>query len=82
MDYQPSQGQPQPQGQAPSGGSQPAGGVGSGYGSKKSLWKWIVIYIIAGAVVYGLVYYFVWGRSGGYDYGAGAGAGQNYEYGK
>ncbi len=37
---------------------------------KKSLWKWILIYIAGGIVVYGLIYYFFIARSGGYDYNA------------
>ena len=27
--------------------------------SKKSLWQWILIYLVIGAIAYGLVYYFV-----------------------
>lgn len=48
-----------------------------GYG-KRPLWQWILIYVVAGAVVYGAIYYFVWGRNGGY--GAGNGS-ANYNYG-
>lgn len=29
----------------------------SGYG-KKPMWQWILIYVVVGAIVYGLVYYF------------------------
>lgn len=29
------------------------------YYSKKSLWKWVLVYILIGVVVYGFVYYFV-----------------------
>ncbi|MDD5464684.1 MAG: hypothetical protein PHP62_06055 [Candidatus Moranbacteria bacterium] len=39
----------------------------SGYG-KRPLWQWIVIYLVIGAVVYGLVYYFVFAKKGGYSY--------------
>ena len=37
----------------------------SGY-SKRPLWQWIVIYLIVGVVVYGLIYYFVLAKKGGY----------------
>jgi flagellar basal body-associated protein FliL len=38
-----------------------------GYG-KRPLWQWIVIYLIVGAVVYGLIYYFVIAKNGaGYN---------------
>lgn len=30
----------------------------SGYGKKGGLWKWVIIYAVIAAVVYGLVYYF------------------------
>ncbi len=36
--------------------------------NKKPLWQWITIYLIVGAVVYGLVYYFVLGKKDGYNY--------------
>lgn len=39
---------------------------GYGYG-KKSLWKWIIIYVIAGVIVYGLIYAFYMARNGGYN---------------
>lgn len=29
---------------------------GKGYG-KRPLWQWIVIYLIVGAIIYGLIYY-------------------------
>ena len=35
----------------------------SSYG-KKSVWQWIVIYIVLGAVIYGLIYYFVLAKKG------------------
>lgn len=39
-----------------------------GYG-KRPLWFWIVVYLIIGAIVYGLIYYFFFMRSGtGYGY--------------
>lgn len=36
-----------------------------GYG-KRPLWQWIVIYLVIGAVVYALLYYFVFANKGGY----------------
>jgi len=36
-----------------------------GYG-KKPLWQWILIYLIIGAIVYAVVYYFVIAKRGGY----------------
>ena len=36
-----------------------------GYG-KRPMWQWVVVYLIVGALVYGLIYYFVWGKVGGY----------------
>lgn len=38
----------------------------SGYG-KKSVGQWVVIYVVIGAVVYGLVYYFFFAKKGGYS---------------
>ena len=35
---------------------------------KRPLWQWIIIYLILGVIVYGLVYYVVVGRNGGYKY--------------
>lgn len=37
-----------------------------GYG-KRPLWQWIVIYLVVAALVYGLVYYFVLAKDGGYQ---------------
>lgn len=34
-----------------------------GYG-KRPVWQWVVIYLIIGAIVYGLIYYFA--QNGGY----------------
>lgn len=48
--------------------SQNTGGYGSGYG-KRPLWQWILIYVIIGAIVYGLIYYFVIAKRGGYNSG-------------
>ncbi len=38
------------------------------YYSKRPLWQWVVIYLIIGAIVYGLIYYFVFAKKGGYSY--------------
>lgn len=40
----------------------------SGYG-KRPLWQWILIYLIIGAVVYGVIYYFFFYKKGSvYNY--------------
>lgn len=39
---------------------------GSGYG-KRPLWQWVVIYVIIGAIVYGLIYYVISAKNGGYN---------------
>lgn len=39
----------------------------SGYG-KRPLWQWIVLYVVIGGIVYGLIYYFVLAKRGGYNY--------------
>lgn len=44
------------------------------YYSKKSLWKWILLYLAIGAVAYGLIYYFFFYKKGGYNYNS-----QNYQ---
>ena len=36
-----------------------------GYG-KRPLWQWVLIYVVIGAVIYGLIYYFVFANKGGY----------------
>ncbi len=43
----------------------------TGYG-KKSLWQWVLIYVVIGTVVYGLIYYFVMGKKGGYNSSSGS----------
>ncbi len=35
--------------------------------SKRPLWQWVVIYLIIGAVLYGLIYYFAVAKNGGYN---------------
>lgn len=35
-----------------------------GYG-KRPLWQWILIYVVVGAIIYGLIYYFVIAKNGG-----------------
>ncbi len=37
-----------------------------GYG-KRPLWQWVAIYVVLGLIVYGLIYYFVFGKKGGYN---------------
>ncbi len=37
-----------------------------GYYGKRPLWHWIVLYVVIGVIVYGLIYYFVWDKAGGY----------------
>lgn len=36
---------------------------GKGYG-KRPLWQWILIYVVVGAIIYGLIYYFVLAKPG------------------
>jgi flagellar basal body-associated protein FliL len=48
-----------------------------GYG-KRPLWQWIVIYLVIGAIVYGLIYYFVFAKKGGYNYSPQGG--NQYQY--
>ena len=36
--------------------------------SKNNLWKWVLIYGVAGVAAYSLVYYFFFVRNGGYSY--------------
>lgn len=33
---------------------------------KRPLWQWILIYIVIGAIVYGVIYYFVLANKGGF----------------
>ncbi len=42
-------------------------GTGYGYG-KRSVWQWVLIYIVIGAIVYGLIYYFAYYKSGSSGY--------------
>lgn len=34
---------------------------------KRPLWQWIALYVVVGIVVYGLIYYFVLAKKGGYS---------------
>jgi plastocyanin len=34
---------------------------------KRPLWQWILLYVVIGIVVYGLIYYFVLAKNGGYN---------------
>ncbi len=45
-------------------------GYGNGY-NKRPLWQWILLYVVIGAIVYGLFYYFVLAKKGGYNYSTG-----------
>ncbi|KKS18065.1 MAG: hypothetical protein UU76_C0027G0009 [Parcubacteria group bacterium GW2011_GWC1_41_7] len=47
--------------------NQPYEGGSGGYG-KRSLWKWIVIYLVIGGIAYYLVYVALAKRTGGYNY--------------
>ncbi len=38
------------------------------YYSRKSIWKWILLYVLIGAVAYVAVYYFLFYKKGGYIY--------------
>lgn len=46
--------------------TQNSSGYGKGYG-KRPMWQWILIYVVIGAIVYGLIYYFVLAKRGGYS---------------
>ncbi len=35
---------------------------------KRPLWQWVLIYAVVGIVVYGLIYYFLFAKKGGYNY--------------
>lgn len=35
--------------------------------NKKSIWKWVVLYIVIGVIAYGLIYYFFFYNKGGYN---------------
>ncbi len=39
----------------------------NGYG-KRPLWQWIVLYVIVGVIVYGLIYYFFFAKTGSFNY--------------
>lgn len=40
------------------------------YYGKRPLWQWVLIYVVIGAIVYGLIYYFVLAKKGGINYGS------------
>ncbi len=46
-----------------------------GYG-KRPLWQWILLYVVIGAIIYGIIYYFVFYKKGGYNYTSG----NSYQY--
>ncbi len=37
----------------------------SGYG-KRPLWQWILLYLVIGGLIYGLVYFFILSKPGGF----------------
>ena len=39
-----------------------------GYG-KRPLWQWILLYVVIGAIIYGLIYFFVFAKKVGYNTG-------------
>ncbi len=34
---------------------------------KRPMWQWVLIYIVIGGIIYGLIYYFVFAKKGGYS---------------
>lgn len=36
--------------------------------NKKSFWKWILLYVVIGAIAYGAIYYFFFYNKGGFSY--------------
>lgn len=43
--------------------------MNKGYGyAKRPIWQWVLLYLLIGVVVYGLIYYFVLAKKGGYNY--------------
>jgi len=38
----------------------------SGYG-KRPVWQWVLLYIVIGGAIYGLIYYFILAKKGGYQ---------------
>lgn len=34
---------------------------------KRPMWQWVVLYVVIGAIAYGLIYYFVMAKQGGYS---------------
>lgn len=47
----------------------PPGGEYKKYSyGKRPLWQWILLYVIIGAIAYGLIYYFFFANKGGYTY--------------
>lgn len=46
---------------------------------KRPMWQWVVIYLIVGAIVYGLLYYFVFAKNGG-SYGSQPQQNSGYTY--
>lgn len=57
----------QPQGNMPN-VSQPTPNYTPKKSYKKSLWKWILLYVLIGALAYGAIYYFFFYQKGDYTY--------------
>ena len=38
-----------------------------GYG-KRPIWQWVVLYLVVGAIVYGIIYYFFMSQAAGNGY--------------
>lgn len=51
----------------------------SGYG-KRPMWQWILIYLVVGGIIYFLIYYFVFAKNGGYNYGNSQNSTPQYNY--
>lgn len=47
--------------------SQPVPPERDGVRTRKSIWKWVLLYVLIGAVAYGLIYYFFFAKNGGYN---------------
>lgn len=49
--------------------------TGGGYGGKRPVWQWVVIYLVIAAIVYAVIYYVVIAKKGGYQ-----STNANYQY--
>ena len=51
-----------------------------GYGySKRPWWHWVLLYVVIGGIIYGLIYYFVFAKKGGYNYNNNSSGSYNYQ---